>query len=86
MSQRSYISHIRQYFNTFILNTSYFKPITCHLLYLFLLQTVEGILKVEYSGGPGYREKYCRCSSVAFNIEVLPSLVFHKWDVMLSER
>ena len=49
MSQRSYISHIRQYFNTFILNTSYFKPITCHLLYLFLLQTVEGILKVEYS-------------------------------------
>ncbi|WAR17216.1 TPPC9-like protein [Mya arenaria] len=48
-------------------------------------RVVEGILKVEYSGGPGYRDNYCRCSSVAFNVDILPSLVFTKWDVMLSE-
>lgn len=46
---------------------------------------VEAILKVEYSGGPGYEEGYCRCCSVALSIDIQPSVVFHKWDVLPSE-
>ncbi|XP_060554230.1 trafficking protein particle complex subunit 9-like [Ruditapes philippinarum] len=49
------------------------------------LQVVETILKVEYSGRPGVDEEFCRCCSIAFSVDILPSVVFHKWDVMLSE-
>lgn len=48
-------------------------------------KAVEAILRVEYSGGPGLAENYCRMSSIAFTVDILPSLVFVKWDVMLSE-
>lgn len=46
---------------------------------------VEAILKVEYSGGPGQAAGYCRCCSVALSIDIQPSVVFHKWDVLPSE-
>lgn len=46
---------------------------------------VEAILKVEYSGGPGMLDQYCRFSSLALSIDVLPSVAFHVWDVMQSE-
>ncbi|KAL4218216.1 Trafficking protein particle complex subunit 9 [Mactra antiquata] len=48
-------------------------------------KVVEAVLKVEYSGGAGLQESYCRCSSIGLCIDILPSIVFHKWDVTLSE-
>ncbi|KAH3712347.1 hypothetical protein DPMN_072044, partial [Dreissena polymorpha] len=48
-------------------------------------RVVEGVLRVDYSGGPGYHDNLCRCSSVAFSVDILPSVVFTKWNVMLSE-
>ena len=59
----------------------------CHDVADFMhFQCVEAILKVEYSGGPGREAGYCRCCSVALSIDVQPSLFFHKWDVLPSER
>ena len=50
------------------------------------LQCVEAILKVEYSGGPGKEAGYCRCCSVALSIDIQPSVFFHTWDVLPSDR
>lgn len=49
------------------------------------MQTIEGVLKARYSGGPGNVAGYCRSCSVGFNVEVIPSLVIKKWDVLPAE-
>ncbi|KAL3887835.1 hypothetical protein ACJMK2_000227, partial [Sinanodonta woodiana] len=48
-------------------------------------RSIDAILKVEYSGGPGQAEGFWRCSSLALSVDILPSLVFCKWDVLPSE-
>lgn len=48
-------------------------------------QTVEAILKVRYSGGPGLKAGYCRQCLVAFSLEIVPSVIIVKWDVLPAE-
>lgn len=48
-------------------------------------KTVEAILQIQYSGGPGMKEEYCRQCSVAITVEILPSLVISKWDVLPAD-
>ncbi|KAG8179886.1 hypothetical protein JTE90_017418 [Oedothorax gibbosus] len=51
----------------------------------FAAKTVEAVLQVQYSGGPGMRGGHCRQGSVALTVEVLPSLVITEWNVLPSE-
>ena len=53
---------------------------------LSLFQIVEALLKLQYSGGPGLVNGYCRQSSIALNVEIQPSLVFTRWDVMPAHK
>ncbi|XP_014668848.1 PREDICTED: trafficking protein particle complex subunit 9-like isoform X2 [Priapulus caudatus] len=48
-------------------------------------KTVEAILKFEYTGGAGMVGQYYRECSVSLHVEVLPSLLFTKWDVLPAE-
>lgn len=43
------------------------------------------MLQIQYSGGPGMQAEYCRQCAVAVTVEVLPSVVITKWDVLPSE-
>ncbi|XP_064652113.1 trafficking protein particle complex subunit 9-like isoform X2 [Lineus longissimus] len=47
----------------------------------YTTKTIEALLRLQYSGSAGLAEGYCRQCSVAFTLEVQPSLVFSKWDV-----
>lgn len=43
------------------------------------------MLNLRYSGGPGLRAKYCREHGVALTVEVLPSVLITKWDVLPAQ-
>ncbi|KAK7475910.1 hypothetical protein BaRGS_00032878 [Batillaria attramentaria] len=47
-------------------------------------QSVEAMLSVQYSGGPGEEAGYCRRSSLAVSIDVLPSVYITNWDALPS--
>ncbi|XP_071451117.1 protein brunelleschi [Hetaerina americana] len=49
------------------------------------VQTIEGLLKLQYSGGPGMAGGYCRVCSVAFSMEIRPSVRLTNWDVIPAE-
>uniref|UniRef100_T1J6X1 Uncharacterized protein n=1 Tax=Strigamia maritima TaxID=126957 RepID=T1J6X1_STRMM len=49
-------------------------------------KVVEMMLKIRYSGGPGMAADYCRHSSVVINVEISPSILITKWDVLPAER
>lgn len=46
---------------------------------------LEAQLKLRYSGGSGHSEGYCRECSVAFSLELLPSIQVTSWDVLPAE-
>ncbi|KAF4517508.1 hypothetical protein B566_EDAN006509 [Ephemera danica] len=46
---------------------------------------MEGVLKIQYSGGPGLTAGYCRVASVLLRAEVMPSLQVTRWDVLPAE-
>lgn len=45
-------------------------------------QTVEALLCVEYTGGPGQEAGYCRRCSLAVTVDVLPCLYITNWNTM----
>lgn len=46
---------------------------------------LEAQMKFRYSGGNGLSEGYCRECSLAFTIELLPSIQVTSWDVLPAE-
>ncbi|XP_023236924.1 trafficking protein particle complex subunit 9-like isoform X1 [Centruroides sculpturatus] len=60
-------------------------PVHISSVDLYPPKSVEAILQIQYSGGPGMREEYCRHCSVAITVEILPSLVISKWDVLPAD-
>ena len=46
---------------------------------------VAAVLKLKYSGGPGYAAGFCRVSSIQLVVDVLPSVIITKWDVLPAE-
>ncbi|XP_015791675.2 protein brunelleschi [Tetranychus urticae] len=48
-------------------------------------RVIEVILEFEYSGGGGLASGYCRRSAIAINIEIIPSVLITKWDVLPAE-
>ena len=48
-------------------------------------RTVAALLKLQYSGGPGFTAGFCRSNSVALTVEILPSVIITKWDVLPAE-
>lgn len=48
-------------------------------------KTVECILKLRYTGGPGQKKGLSRIYCVALVVEVSPSLIIAKWDVLPGE-
>ncbi|XP_054709231.1 LOW QUALITY PROTEIN: trafficking protein particle complex subunit 9-like [Uloborus diversus] len=61
------------------------KPLALSSPEPFPPKTIEAVLQIQYSGGPGMKAGYCRRCAVALTIEVLPSVVITKWDVLPSE-
>lgn len=57
----------------------------CHSNSHVAPRTVAALLKLQYSGGPGYTAGYCRSTSVALTVEILPSVIITKWDVLPAE-
>ena len=49
-------------------------------------QTVEAVLCVEYTGGPGQEAGYCRRCSLAITVDVVPSLYITNWDAQPAVR
>ncbi|XP_046397297.1 protein brunelleschi isoform X2 [Ischnura elegans] len=49
------------------------------------VQTIEGLLKIQYSGGPGMVGGFCRVCSVALCMEIRPSVRLTNWDVIPAE-
>ena len=41
--------------------------------------------RLQYSGGPGLAAGYCRSCTVALAVDILPSVVVTKWDVLPAE-
>lgn len=48
-------------------------------------RTVAAVLKLQYSGGPGFAAGFCRSNSIALTVEILPSVIITKWDVLPAE-
>lgn len=48
-------------------------------------KSVEALLKLQYSGGPGLAAGYCRSCTVSLSVDILPSVVITKWDVLPAE-
>lgn len=46
---------------------------------------VAALLKLQYSGGPGYAAGFCRSTSVSICVDILPSVIITKWDVLPAE-
>ncbi|XP_065583206.1 protein brunelleschi-like isoform X2 [Artemia franciscana] len=42
-------------------------------------------LRLNYSGGPGFAAGYTRSASVSISVEIVPSILVTKWDMMPSE-
>ncbi|GFS33195.1 trafficking protein particle complex subunit 9 [Trichonephila inaurata madagascariensis] len=51
----------------------------------FKSKIVEAVIQIQYSGGPGMVAGYCRQCAIALTIEVCPSIMITKWDVLPSE-
>ncbi|CRK86346.1 CLUMA_CG000135, isoform A [Clunio marinus] len=49
------------------------------------LRAFEVLIKFRYSGGNGLIEGFCRECSIAFNVELLPSIQITSWDVLPAE-
>ncbi|KAG1654106.1 Protein brunelleschi [Nymphon striatum] len=49
------------------------------------MHMIEALLEIQYSGGPGMHADYCRQCAIAINVEIIPSLVITKWDVLPAE-
>ncbi|CAM1328735.1 TRAPPC9 (predicted) [Pycnogonum litorale] len=49
------------------------------------MQIVEALMNIQYAGGPGMLQDYSRQCAVAINVEVIPSMVITKWDVLPAE-
>ncbi|CAG2211003.1 TRAPPC9 [Mytilus edulis] len=45
----------------------------------------ETTLQIQYSGGEGLTAGFCRLCSVAFTVDILPSVIFVNWDVLPAE-
>ncbi|KAK2165162.1 hypothetical protein LSH36_54g09009 [Paralvinella palmiformis] len=45
----------------------------------------ECLLKLQYSGGQGLTEEYCRQCAVAMTIEIQPSVIVKSWNVLPSQ-
>ncbi|XP_074600662.1 trafficking protein particle complex subunit brun [Brevipalpus obovatus] len=52
----------------------------------FQSQTLEANLEFEYTGGDGMAAGYCRKCAIALSIEILPSVLITRWDVLAAER
>ncbi|XP_076437986.1 trafficking protein particle complex subunit 9-like isoform X2 [Babylonia areolata] len=48
-------------------------------------QSLEAVLCVEYTGGPGEGAGYCRRCSLAVTVDILPSLYITNWDVLPAD-
>lgn len=46
---------------------------------------VTALLKLQYSGGAGYASGFCRTNSVSISVDILPSVIITKWDVLPAE-
>ena len=53
---------------------------------MFIFQCIETVLQIEYSGCEGQTAGFCRRCSVAFTVDILPSVIFVNWDVLPAER
>ncbi|KAF8791574.1 Trafficking protein particle complex subunit like protein [Argiope bruennichi] len=51
----------------------------------FKSKIIEAVIQIQYSGGPGMVAGYCRQCAIALTIEVCPSIMITKWDVLPSE-
>ncbi|XP_074644464.1 trafficking protein particle complex subunit 9-like [Tubulanus polymorphus] len=49
-------------------------------------QDFDALLRIQYSGGPGYADSYYRQCSIAFNIEIQPLFAIRSWNVMPSNK
>ncbi|CAC5387200.1 TRAPPC9 [Mytilus coruscus] len=45
----------------------------------------ETTLQIQYSGGEGLKSGFCRICSIAFTVDILPSVIFVNWDVLPAE-
>ncbi|XP_042221045.1 protein brunelleschi-like isoform X1 [Homarus americanus] len=48
-------------------------------------RTLDATLMVKYSGGSGMSADFCRSTQLTINIEVTPSLLVTRWDVLPAE-
>jgi len=48
-------------------------------------KTVSAVIKLEYSGGAGHTAGFCRSSSLSLSVDILPSVIITKWDVLPAE-
>jgi hypothetical protein len=46
---------------------------------------IEAVVQFEYSGGSGLASGYCRHCTLAFHIEIIPSLIITQWDVLPAD-
>ncbi|XP_061177243.1 trafficking protein particle complex subunit 9-like isoform X2 [Saccostrea echinata] len=49
-------------------------------------QCVECLLRIEYSGGPGLQDSYCRQCAVNLSVDICPSVIIQAWDAIPAER
>jgi len=47
---------------------------------------MEANLEFEYTGGGGMAAGYCRKCAIALSIEISPSVLITRWDVLAAER
>ncbi|XP_029650274.1 trafficking protein particle complex subunit 9 [Octopus sinensis] len=45
-------------------------------------KSIEATVTISYSGGPGYRESFCRQCAISLHFEVLPTVTVQRWDVV----
>ncbi|KAK8728604.1 hypothetical protein OTU49_009040 [Cherax quadricarinatus] len=48
-------------------------------------RTLEATLMIKYSGGSGMSAELCRSTQLLINVEVTPSLLVTRWDVLPAE-
>ncbi|XP_037775449.1 protein brunelleschi-like [Penaeus monodon] len=48
-------------------------------------RTLEATMQVKYSGGSGLLADYCRSTQVTVTVDVTPSLLVTRWDVLPAE-
>ncbi|KAL7645759.1 UNVERIFIED_CONTAM: hypothetical protein RMT77_002654 [Armadillidium vulgare] len=49
-------------------------------------RTLEGLIKLSYTGGRGMENKYWRMADIGISVEVAPSLLVTRWDALPAER